>query len=202
MNKTIILIGGTPTAGKSNMAHLVAEYLRLPWISTDQIRDTMRLVAPREDHPNLFNPEGYTAERFLTEFSAEQIADIEMKQGEAVWPGIQQFIEHDYTWQRGFVMEGVNLLPHLIAKDFSNDAGIKPIFLVENNVDRIRDVVYTRGLWSDARTYSDEVKEQEVEWVLLFNKKLMLEIERYGYDWIDVKKQQDDFQKILSILAI
>lgn len=102
--RTIILIGGAPTTGKSTMAALVAKHLSLPWISTDQIRETMRIVARREDHPKLFNPEGYTAERFLTEFSAEQIANMEMEQGEAVWLGIKPFIEDDYMWKDGFVI--------------------------------------------------------------------------------------------------
>jgi 2-phosphoglycerate kinase len=202
MNKNIILIGGAPTTGKSTMAHLVAKHLGVPWISTDQIREIMRLVANRKDYPKLFNPEGYTAERFLTEFSAEQIANMEMEQGEAVWPGIKKFIEDDYTWKDGFVIEGVNLLPHLIAKDFANEKQIKPIFLVDEDADRIRNVVFTRGLWDDAHTYSDDVKEKEIEWTLLFSHKLKTEVEKYGYPWIEVKKQEDDLQAVLKALGV
>lgn len=200
--RTIILMGGAPTTGKSTLAGLLAKHMGLPWISTDQIREIMRLYARREDHPKLFNPEGYDAEKFLTEFSASQIADMEMEQGEAVWPGIKEFIEDDYTWKDGFVMEGVNILPHLIAKDFPNEKHIKPIFLVDEDADRIRSVVFTRGLWGDAHTYSDDLKEKEVEWALLFSHKLKREVEKYGYSCIEVKKQADDLRAVLDVLGI
>lgn len=89
MEKQIILIGGAPTMGKSTIAVLLSKHLGLPWISTDQIREIMRTVASRKDFPKLFNPEGYSAERFLTEFSAEQIVNMEMDEGEDVWLGVK-----------------------------------------------------------------------------------------------------------------
>ena len=201
--RTIILIGGAPTTGKSTLAYLVAKHLGIPWISTDQIRSILRLAARREDYPKLFNPEGYTAERFLTEFSAEQIATMEIEQGEAVWLGIKTFIEDDYTWKEGFVIESVNILPHLIAKDFAGKKYIKSVFLVDEDADRIRQVVFTRGLWDDAHTYSDDVKEKEVEWALLFSHKIREEAEKYNYPWIEVKKNTDaDLSAVLKALGI
>src|SRR5262245_957615 len=82
------LIGGAPTVGKSTLAATLAAHLGVPWISTDQIRDIMRTVADRDTHPKLFNPAGYDAERFYKTFSAEQIVDIEIGQGEAAWTGV------------------------------------------------------------------------------------------------------------------
>ena len=41
MNK-VILIGGAPTVGKSYLGRKLAEELKLPWISTDTIREMMR----------------------------------------------------------------------------------------------------------------------------------------------------------------
>ncbi|AKM84209.1 TPA: hypothetical protein DCZ46_03945 [Candidatus Campbellbacteria bacterium] len=200
--KKIILIGGAPTTGKSTMAALVAKHLNLPWISTDQIRETMRLVARREDYPKLFNIEGYDAQKFLTEFSASEIADIELEQSEAVWVGIKKFIENDYTWKKGFVMEGVGILPHLVAKDFSNNKEITSVFLVDEDADRIKDVIYNRGLWDDAKKYSDDLKPKEIEWVLDFSHKLRAEAEKYGYPTIEVQKKDTDLQAVLSTIAL
>lgn len=200
--RKIILIGGAPTTGKSTMAALVAKHLNLPWISTDQIRETMRLVARREDHPKLFNPEGYDAQKFLTEFSASEIADMELEQGEAVWPGIKKFIEDDYTWKEGFVMEGVNILPHLVAQDFSDNKEVKAVFLVDEDADRIKDVVYNRGLWDGAKEYSDDLKPKEIEWVLDFSHKLKAEAEKHNYPTVEVQKKDDDLQPILSAIAL
>jgi len=142
----IYLIGGAPTVGKSTIAAALARHYGLPWISTDQIRDIMRTVADRGDYPKLFTPEHYDAERFLTEFSAEEIARMELEQGEEVWPAIKQFIEDDYTWKQGFVMEGVNILPHLVARDFARAEQVRAVFLVDENEDRMREVIFNRGL--------------------------------------------------------
>lgn len=184
------------------MAALVAKHLNLPWISTDQIREIMRLVARREDHPNLFNPEGYNAQKFLTEFPASEIANMELSQGKAVWPGIKKFIEDDYTWKEGLVMEGVNILPHLIAKDFADDKKIRAVFLVDEDADRIKDVIYNRGLWDGAKEYSDDLKPKEVEWVLDFSHKLKAEAVKYNYPTIEVQKRDDDLQKVLSAIGL
>lgn len=53
MNK-IILIGGSPTAGKTYAAKKLARTLKLPWISTDTIRSQMRKTDRRSDYPRLF----------------------------------------------------------------------------------------------------------------------------------------------------
>jgi 2-phosphoglycerate kinase len=200
--KQIILIGGAPTAGKSTMAQMVANYLNIPWISTDQIREIMRVAAKRSDYPKLFNPEGYTGERFLTEFSSEQIVQMEMEQGEATWLGIKQLIEEDYTWTKGFVIEGVNLLPHLITQDFKDNANIKSVFLIDEDADRIRDVVFNRGLWDAAKSYSDDVKEKEVEWVTLFSHQIRIEAEKHKFPLVEVSKTDEDLQAVLRALNI
>jgi len=198
--RIVVLIGGAPTAGKSTMADLISKRLNIPWISTDQIREIMRVTARREDIPKLFTPERYTAEKFLTEFSAEEIVRMEMEQGEATWIGVKKIIEDDYTWKDGFVVEGVNILPHLVAKDFSSDKNVKAVFLVDEDADRTRHVVFTRGLWDDAHTYSDDVKEKEVEWSLLFSHKIKGEAEKYGFPCVEVEKNINDVEAVLKAL--
>ena len=183
------------------MAKLLAKRLDIPWISTDQLRDIMRSVARREDMPTLFDPEGYTAERFLTEFSAEEIADMEMKQGEVVWAGVKKFIEDEYPWHGRFIVEGVHILPHLVAQDFGDDRDIRAVFLVDEDADRIREVVFSRGLWDDAKAYPDDVKEKEVEWSLAFGRALKAEAERYGFPCIEVTRNPDDVEAVLRALG-
>ena len=202
VNKQIILIGGASTTGKSTVAKLLAKHLDLPWISTDQILEIMRSIADKNVHQNLFEPEGYDAKRFLTEFSAEKIAEMEMARADAAWIGISKFINNGYPWLKGFVVEGVDILPHLVARDFKNNKKIKSIFLVDENADRIRDVVFNRGLWDEARKYSDDLKEKEVEWVLAFSHKLKSEAEKYGYPLVEVSKHEDDLGSVLESLKI
>ncbi|MBU8830557.1 hypothetical protein [Mycolicibacterium goodii] len=202
MNKKIILIGGAPTTGKSTLAQQVARHFDLPWVSTDQIRNTMRVTASRQDYPNLFNPKGYSAERLLTEFSAEEIVDIEFRQSEAAWLGISAFIKNDYRWTNGFVVEGINVLPHLVRQDFADNDGIRAAFLVDRDEARTRKVIYERGLCDDVDKYPDSAKEKEVEWVTLFCHSLEREAAHYGYPVIDVDKTNDDLARLISVLKL
>jgi 2-phosphoglycerate kinase len=200
MSRNIILIGGTPTVGKSTIAQAVAGHFNLPWISSDQIREIMRTVARREDYPDLFTPEGYDAERFLSEFTADEIAKMEYEEGDATWPGVKKLIEEDYTWRDGFVVEGVNILPHLIDRDLKGHDDVRAIFLVDEDKDRMKHVVFTRGLWGDAKSYSDDVKDKEVEWATAFSKILEAEVKKYGFPWVSIQKNAEDLSRVLAVL--
>ena len=199
----VILIGGAPTVGKSTLAQKIAGRLGIPWLSTDQIREIMRAATTPADAPDLFTPD-LSAEEFLTKYSAEEIVALEMKQGEATWPGVAALIKHAYPWKkrRGFVLEGVAILPHLVARDFKDDPLVSAVFLVDEDADRMREVVFTRGLWHDARTYSDDVKEKEVEWAQLFSHTLKAEVAQYGYPAVEVEKGEQDVSQVLSALSM
>jgi 2-phosphoglycerate kinase len=199
-NGTKYLIGGAPTVGKSTIAQALAAHLGLPWISTDQIRDIMRTVADRRTHPKLFNPEGYDAESLFNAFSAEQLVEIEVGQGEAAWTGIRTLIEHDYTWPQGFVVEGVNLLPHLIRRDFGDSADIRAVFVTEAEPKRMREVIFTRGIWDDAGRYPDSVKEKELAWVIQYDAWLRDQARAHGFSAVALRKDARDLGRILEAL--
>ena len=73
------------------------------------------------------------------------------------------------------------ILPRLVNKSFKGNSRIKPLFLLNSNIEQTRKVIYTRGLYGDANSYSDDVKEVEVEWALMFNNWLEAEAKKYGY---------------------
>jgi 2-phosphoglycerate kinase len=198
MNK-IILIGGAPTVGKTTIARKIAKELNIPWISTDAIRDTMRRIVDKEKYPNLFDTRKFTAEEYLNTFTEQEIVDKEIAQSEDVWKGVKALIDTDYLWD-SFIVEGVAILPHLVHRDFSDQKAMKAIFLVDENADRIRDVVFKRGLYTDANLYSDEVKEKEVQWAKLFSSWLRKETEKYGYTFVEVNKGDEDLNCVLQAL--
>ena len=200
MKKRIILIGGAPTAGKSTIAALLSKHLDIPWISTDQIREIMQSTVSNSDYQSLFEDRDISGEEFLNKYSAQEIVQKEKRQAEETWKGIAAFIRNAYPW-KSFIIEGIAILPHLMAQDFSQDKTIEPVFLVDTDADRIRDVVFTRGLWDDARTYSDDIKEKEIEWVLLFSREIQKEAEKSGYPCIEVTKRESDLPLVLEVLT-
>lgn len=199
--KKIILVGGAPTTGKSTIAQMLSKYFNLPWISTDQIREVMRSVTDENKFPKLFGEKNFTAEKFHNTYSPQEIVDMEYEQSIETWVGIKAFIKKDYTWRDGFILEGVNILPHLVNQDFRDNPKVQALFLVDEDTDRIRDVIYKRGLWGDASEYSDEVKEKEIEWVKLFSKKIQEDAGEYNYPCVEVGKNEGDIKKVLEKLV-
>lgn len=198
----LILIGGAPTVGKSFIARKLSEELKLPWISTDSVREMMRKITQKESFPKIFEFDGdeVTAEKYLTTHTPQQIVDAQNTESKDVWKGVDAFIDTDYVW-KDFIIEGVAVIPELVKKIDTKKHKIKPIFLVDENEDRVRKVVYTRGLWGDADTYSDDVKEIEVQWVDLFNKYVIQEAEKYDYKVYKIGEQEEFIKSLTEELG-
>ncbi len=200
----IILIGGSPTAGKSYTARKLAESLNLPWISTDTVCEQMKKIVEGKDYPGLFKFAEATSEmalEYLSEKSAQEVVDDQNAESVDVWKGVKALIETDFVWG-SFVVEGAAILPHLV-KDLSlEDKEIKTIFLVNDSVERVRKTIYTRGLWDDADKYSDDVKEKEVEWVAAFDEHITKEINKYGFPMIKVGDHEDCVGQIKQSLNL
>lgn len=199
--QTIILIGGALTVGKSKIAQLLSDHLKIPWFSTDQIRGIMQATVRKGDYPNIFKSVDTTGEEFLNRYTPAEIVQGEIEQAEEIWKAVKNFIDNPYPW-KSFILEGVGILPRFIAKDLKENVSVKPVFLIDEDADRIRDVVFNRGLWDDARTYPDSVKEKEIEWALLFSHELKKEVEQYGYSSVEIQKQDNDLQTVLKALNI
>lgn len=199
--ENIILIGGAPTVGKSYLGKRLAEELKLPWISTDTIREILRkVVTNQQQFPHLLHTERYTAEQYLTTFTPEQIVRHQIEESHDTWKGVKALIETDYVW-KSFIVEGVGILPELVHKDFAENKAVKPIFLITENKERIHEVVFKRGLWDDADKYSDSLKDVEVEWAYGFSKWLHAEAEKYNYPIYEVKNMDFPIEEIKKLIT-
>lgn len=206
MNK-IILIGGSPTAGKSYTARKLSEELKLPWISTDTIREQMRWIVRKEEYPNLFQhgdagmPAGPDqAVEFLNHNTAEQIVEHQNKESEDVWKGVRGFIESDYSWG-DFIVEGVAILPKFVAtQEWKINKEIKTVFLIDEDKDRVRHTIFTRGLWDEANTYTDDVKEKEVEWVFAFNDYIKEEAKKHNFPVVSIGNRDNYINEVKLLI--
>ncbi len=201
-DEMIILIGGAPTAGKSYVARKIAEELKLPWISTDTIREQMREIVSKKDYPRLFFHSGADskmAEIYLSKHTPKQIVKNQNEESKDVWKGVKAIIDTDYVWG-SFIIEGVAILPSLISKAVKNNQEIKAFFIVDDDVDRIRRTIFTRGLWDSADKYPDKVKEKEVKWVIEFNKFITDEAKKYGFPVISVGDRKEYYAKIKKLI--
>ena len=154
----IILIGGMPTTGKTTLARELSRRLALPWLSTDQTRLVMQGVADPKQYPHLLSAHGLSAAEFFQRFSPEEIAEREYMHGIETWPGNKKLIEDDFTWREGFILEGVNILPSLLPS-LQTSSDVRPLFLTDEGDDALRKAIFSRGLYADADTYADELKD-------------------------------------------
>ena len=202
MNK-IILIGGSPTAGKSYTARKLAEQLKLPWISTDTIREQMKELVRKEDYPALFLHLKFLvkggAVEFLTHKTPKEIVDHQNKESIDVWKGVKALIETDYVWNK-FIVEGTAILPHLVSNLVKKNKNVKAIFLVDENMARIRKTIFTRGLWGEASEYPDSVKEKEVVWVSAFNDYIKMEAKRYNLPVVSIGNRKDYLKEVKRLI--
>ncbi len=202
MNK-IVLIGGAPTAGKSYTARKIAESLKMPWISTDTIREQMRKLVRKEDYPLLFRFHGNPARmavKILNNNTAKEMVVRQNEESMDVWKGVKAMIETDYTWD-SFIIEGVAILPKLVSGLRLKDRSVKAIFLVDEDLERVRKTIYTKGLWNDADKYPDSVKEREVEWVAAFNEYIKREAKKYNFPVVSMGNRDDYLDEVKRIIG-
>ena len=203
MEPRYIFIGGAPTTGKSTIAKALAHRLNLPLMATDQIRAMVKPYSNPERHPDLYHADGLSAEAFFEKYTPQQVADMEFGQGAELWPAIMALLADNYDWPHGGIIEGVHIQPGLFFNaDFTQKKFSRAIFLVDDDPARIRDVVYNRGLYGDPHTYSDAVREMEIEWVQLFIKRLRAEAAVFNMPCLDVTKTDDDITHVLNALDL
>jgi 2-phosphoglycerate kinase len=201
MGKQIILIGGMPTAGKSTIALALSKHLGLPWISTDQIGTVMRAAASRASHHDLFTWHDRDDFRYLDELTASEIADGEFAKGEAVWPGVRKLIYEDYTWADGFIVEGDDVLPHLVSRDLCDARHVRAVFIGDHDIERVRKAVLARNFaGDDAGAHPDEVKDREIGWILDYGEKLKNQARAHRMPWVEVQKDEHDLTRVLDVL--
>lgn len=201
MTRRIILIGGMPTVGKSTIAKKLSEHYGLPWMSSDQIREIMKSAIDPNSNSALNGSVDIEAKEYFEKFTVQQIAEMEYEQGVATWPGISFMINNDWTWRDGFIIEGVNILPKLVAHEQAKRDNIQAVFLSDTDESRTKEVIFKRGLWGKADSYSDELKEQELEWVKVFDKIIRKDAEEYHQTILEVSKSDEDISNILALLG-
>lgn len=199
--KKFILIWWAPTTGKSTLAQKLSKELDIPWFSGDQIRMLMKIYAHRDETGGLFLPEWHdTAETFLWHYSVQEIVDMEFAQAYDVWPWVQKMLDDCYSYPNGCIIEWVNITPEVVKQNLSLRNDVFPIFIVDDDQERIKDVIYTRWLFGDAKSYSDDLKQKEVEWVKVFIEKLKDDCEKYNFPCISIEKKENDIEKILPLI--
>jgi 2-phosphoglycerate kinase len=196
--RTIILIGGAPCTGKTSLARKLAHTYRCPWISTDVIRSWMKTLVSPQEYPALFNFSNTTAEDYYKEHSAQDSIRDELHREKPVFTGVKHFIETNDEWDV-CIIEGISLRPEFIQELVSTEYRVIPLFLVDTNTQRTKDIIYSRGLWGDSETYEDWVKEIEVDVVTQTNELILDACKNIGLPYFIIRTNREETTNEASV---
>ena len=121
----VILIGGSPTSGKSTVARSMADQLGFSVIATDDIGAAARGVTGPAVAPDLFAMQADDYREYYISHSVEELLEHAQRSHRALWPAIKSVIHEHATWASPSIVEGWALLPDLVrALDFGRIAAV------------------------------------------------------------------------------
>ena len=112
----VILIGGSPTSGKSTVARTIAAKLDYSVIATDDLGAAARGVTGPSVAPDLFPMRAEDYREYYISHSIEELLEHAQRSHRALWPAIESVIREHATWASSSIVEGWALLPDLVAK--------------------------------------------------------------------------------------
>lgn len=163
-----VFISGIPASGKSYLAKKLSENLGIQIISTDKLRDQMINDPTLEPWVNFY----YNLDEavyYTTIDCTEQWSNL-VKQSEAFWPKILEFVK---SQQLPFVIEGVNLLPHLV-KDFDFNG----VYLLGESEEIIKQRLKAEPRWGETEVLQ---KMEAHAFINCEAKSYKSEAEKFGY---------------------
>lgn len=181
----IYLIGGAPRVGKSIIAKQLMTEKNIPWLSTDVLRSVLYDVTPETLQKKLFPYGGASDNDVVFAEPIKVIIDQHVTEAHSMAVGLERFIKHQLDAHDDFILEGVHLLPEIVAdfyKKYPDLQGqIKIIFILDTDKENI-----LRGLqintshfdWlSGAKT---QTYQKIAEFTAEFSKYIGMEADKYG----------------------
>ena len=184
-----VFITGIPTSGKTYLAKRLSKTTGLQYVGADSFRREMKKDPKLEKWVNHYW--NLDEEKYYTETPcAEQWINL-VNQSEAFWPTILSKTK-DYLKYGPIIIEGVNLLPHLTARNFD----FKGVVLLGESEAGVLEKLNKEPRWG--RT----LKLKRLEAEAFFNcegKHYKEEAEKYGYSpFKDFEEAEKELLKMIS----
>lgn len=170
----IILIGGAEGTGKSTLAKQLSKHFNIPWFSTDQIRT---IIHTR-----------------MTEVEKED----KEKLSEAVWKGVVALVNRPFPWENGCIIEGIGILPELVAQDLKENPAVKAVFLIQEDENKIAEIISERSKLPWIKTKTEVQQKEKLEILTASNKKFREDAEKFGFPCI-VAHSENTFDEVVKM---
>jgi hypothetical protein len=162
----IYLVGGAPRVGKSILGQQVAIKLKTSWISTDVLRDLLKVK--KDEGPKV----GWSPGPTTIAASAEWF-----------FPYLERFIWGANSLAESYLIDGVDFLPAQVAQ-LATQYQIRAIFLGCSQM-TLAHFDQFPGRSQGYASLPEEVRRQLAENVPLWSEFIRQEASRFGYRYID-----------------
>lgn len=138
-------IGGTPSAGKSYIAKKFIKESGLPieYVEIDSFRKDFAKNPELDKWVKVFSSKDEL--KYWNEVTPEEHLKNLISQSEAFWPEIVKIVNEVKNNSEHAIFEAVNLLPHLVHKDFD----FPGFFLVEENMETLLKRLNSNPKWGE-----------------------------------------------------
>lgn len=209
LNRTYY-IGGAPRIGKSILAYALAEKIKGHVVSTDAIRDAAK-KACTDKNSDLFilnKSENISDEEWLKNHkeSPETTVTNQNKESRAFWPSIVSFCSSFCEDSANHIVEGVALLPELVAGMKDRPAHV--LYIGNTSDDHLQAMLdygkqFPEQDWMVAMGYGPERMAGMAVFVKVMSEYFKSEARKYGFPYyeIDDKDFKGSLDKIISNYA-
>lgn len=137
----IYLIGGPPRGGKTTLAEELAKRTSVPYFTLDHVTSVIAPYVPEEEYATRLplrearQETDFSNDVFYARYSPEEIVDFYLSQAQTYWPGIESFINYAIEDEHDLILEGWQILPHLLQAVVTpeNEDKFKIIFLYKTS---------------------------------------------------------------------
>lgn len=202
LNRTYF-IAGPPRVGKTILAYKLADKIRGHVVSTDAIRSAAK-KACADKTGDLFRTNKDNA---LTEYewiskhteNPEIMLEDQNKESAAFWSSIESFCNTFCEDSAIHIVEGVALLPYLVARMEHKPTHI--VYIGNTNADHIKSMIefgqkFPEQDWMAAMNYSKERIEIMAKFVSAMSQYFKLEAEKYNLPYFEIS--DNDFEGSLN----
>ncbi len=191
----LYLIGGSMRGGKTTLTKKLSKELDVPYISTDYLRIVVMSSFTGEEKDANFPFErmfDLSGMKIFQDYSGKELIEADIKESEFLWRGIKSFIEHLLLVKNDYILEGVHLLPSLVAEYKVNDS-FRIVQLVKTDKEKIlQGLINNKG---NGDWIADNVEDKDLDAVagslVEYGKYFVEQSDKYGLRYVNT---EDDFE--------
>jgi 2-phosphoglycerate kinase len=198
--RTVLLLGGSPGAGKTAAAREIGLALGISWAQADDFRLALQRATAPQQYPGLHY---FVQTKDVWRQPPEALVARLIAVGRTVSYALEVVVASHALLDSPLVLEGDGILPAMAAqRTFAGEAvaeKVRAVFVYEPDEPAIMDAMRVRGRGFEGHTPEEQRTQARMRW--LYSEWLRAEAERHGLPVVLSRPQEALAARILAALA-